>query len=96
MVEGPGNKLKGEKMKATVVGQVELSSANLASVSFFQVVKSVEGPLAEAGNKKSVDLQKFLGRRIVDVKTLGKELFLIFDQEICLRLGPALKLVLLP
>jgi len=71
MVEGPGNKLKGEKMKATVVGQV---------------VKSVEGPLAEAGNKKSVDLQKFLERRIVDVKTLGKELFLIFDQEICLRI----------
>ena len=56
----------------------------------------MEGPLAEAGNKKSVDLQKFLERRIVDVKTLGKELFLIFDQEICLRSGPALKLVLLP
>ena len=67
----------------------------LGNVSFFQVVKSVEGPLAEAGNKKSVDLQKFLGRRIVDVKTLGKELFLIFDQEICLRSGPALKMVLL-
>lgn len=70
MVEGPGNKLKGEKMKATVVGQV---------------VKSVEGPVAEAGNKKSTNLQKFVGRRIVDVKTLGKELFLIFDYEICLR-----------
>ena len=65
------------------------------NVSFFQVVKSVEGPLAEAGNKKSVDLQKFLERRIVDVKTLGKELFLIFDQEICLRSGPASKMVLL-
>ena len=90
MVEGPGNKLKGEKMKATVVGQVELfslSSANLERklLFYFQVVKSVEGPVAEAGNKKSTDLQKFLGRRVVDVKTLGKELFLIFDQEMCLR-----------
>lgn len=70
MVEGPGNKLKGEKMKATVVGQV---------------VNSVEGPVAELGNKKSTNLQKLVGRRIVDVKTLGKELFLIFDQDICLR-----------
>lgn len=45
----------------------------------------MEGPVAESGNKKSIDLQKFVGRRIVDVKTLGKELFLIFDQEMCLR-----------
>ena len=45
----------------------------------------MEGPVAEAGNKKSTNLQKFVGRRIVDVKTLGKELFLIFDYEICLR-----------
>ena len=45
----------------------------------------MEGPVAESGNKKSIDLQKLVGRRIVDVKTLGKELFLIFDQEMCLR-----------
>ena len=50
-----------------------------------KVVKAVEGPVAEAGNKKSSELQKFVGRRIVDVRTLGKELFLIFDHEICLR-----------
>ena len=54
-------------------------------ITWFQVVNSVEGPVAESGNKKSIDLQKFVGRRIVDVKTLGKELFLIFDQEMCLR-----------
>ena len=54
-------------------------------MTWFQVVNSVEGPLAESGNKKSIDLQKFVGRRIVDVKTLGKELFLIVDKEICLR-----------
>ena len=48
-------------------------------------MKAVEGPVAEAGNKKSSELQKFVGKRIVDVRTLGKELFLIFDHEICLR-----------
>ena len=45
----------------------------------------MEGPVAESGNQKSINLQKFVGSRIVDVKTLGKELFIIVDQEICLR-----------
>ena len=38
MVEGPGNKLKGEKMKATVVGQVELASVLSANLEEKTVV----------------------------------------------------------
>ena len=45
----------------------------------------MEGPVADAGTKKGINLQKFVGRRIIDVKTLGKELFLIFDLDVCLR-----------
>ena len=67
MVEGPGNKLKGEKMKATVVGQkvkrVGGSDKGVAGVRFKQLVD----------------------KTVSDVRTLGKELFMVFDSDLCLR-----------
>jgi len=74
MVEGPGCKLKGEKMKGKVVGQK---------------VVHVAGNAIE--NRPKRDLEKptpfhqLIGTRITDVKTLGKELFIFFSSETCLR-----------
>ena len=74
MVEGPGNKLKGEKMKATVVGQK---------------VEGVAGNVIDNRPKKDLNsttpYHLLLGHRVVDVKTLGKELFLILDHKSCVR-----------
>ena len=68
MVEGPGCKLKGEKLKATTAGQV---------------VKGVAGKIINNKPKKmsnsSSPYHLLLGQKIVDVKTLGKELFIILD-----------------
>ena len=55
MVEGPGNKLKGEKMKATVVGQVELFSANLRFLSGGQISGR---PSCRGGKQKERRLAK--------------------------------------
>ena len=75
MVEGPGCKLKGEKMKATVVGQI---------------VRNVSGNVIENRPKKDLDkpsvFHSLEGRKVTDVKTLGKELFVFFDHPAsCLR-----------
>lgn len=67
MVEGPGNKLKGEKMRGTVVGQK---------------VKKVMGSAVRNGGAK---YQVFEGKTVTDVKTLGKELFIILDHHTCIR-----------
>ena len=77
MVEGPGCKLKGEKMKGTVVGQ--------------RLVKLAGAAVDDISNKKAVQkirsgLHNLTGQRVVDVKTLGKELFIFFhSSESCLR-----------
>jgi len=74
MVEGPGCKLKGEKMKAKVVGQT---------------LKEVSGNAIE--NRPKRDLNKptpyhaLINKKIIDVKTLGKELFIFFCSGECLR-----------
>jgi len=74
MVEGPGNKLKGEKMKATVVGQK---------------VEGVAGNVVDNRPKKdlnsSTPYHLLLGHHVVDVKTLGKELFLFLNHKSCVR-----------
>jgi len=74
MVEGPGCKLKGEKMKGTITGQK---------------VKGVSGNVIDNRPKKDVGSMTpyhlLLGHHVIDVKTLGKELFLIFDHLSCLR-----------
>ena len=69
MVEGPGCKLKGEKMKGTVVGQqlVRLAGAAVDDKKAFQKVRS--------------GLHNLTGQRVVDVKTLGKELFIFFNSK---------------
>ena len=63
MVEGPGNKLKGEKMKATVVGQVELSpvlSANFEekTVVIFSGGQSSGRPSCRGRKQKEHQLAK--------------------------------------
>ena len=75
MVEGPGCKLKGEKLKTAVVGQK---------------VVGVRGNVIDNRPKwatdKQTDFHQFVGNEVTDVKTLGKELFIIFDFELCLRI----------
>ena len=75
MVEGPGCKLKGEKLKSTVVGQK---------------VKNVGGNVIENRPKKDQDkptpYHALAGRSVIDVRTLGKELFLFLDTGPCLRI----------
>jgi len=66
MVEGPGTKLKGEKMKAIAVGQV---------------VKTVAGIAAMVPK-----YQNLVGLKVIDVRTLGKELFIFFQNNMCVRL----------
>jgi len=74
MVEGPGCKLKGEKMKATVKGQK---------------VVCVGGNVIDNHPKTKTNIPSpyhlLRGHHVVDVKTLGKELFLIFDHASCVR-----------
>jgi len=74
MVEGPGCKLKGEKMKAKIVGQT---------------VKSISGNAINNRPKRDQDkptqFHPMIGRKITDVKTLGKELFIFFVSGECLR-----------
>jgi len=74
MVEGPGCKLKGEKMKSTVLGQK---------------VKGVGGNVVDNIHKKNLNsttpYHLLLGYHVVDVKTLGKELFLILNHPSCVR-----------
>ena len=74
MVEGPGCKLKGEKLKSLAVGQK---------------VKKVGGNVIENRPKKDQDkptpYDDLTNHTVTDVRTLGKELFVIFDHELCLR-----------
>jgi len=74
MVEGPGCKLKGEKLKATESGQT---------------IKGVKGKVVDNKAKKmwnsSSPYHLLLGHTILDVKTLGKELFIILDHKSCIR-----------
>ncbi|KAJ8297911.1 hypothetical protein KUTeg_024442, partial [Tegillarca granosa] len=74
MVEGPGCKIKGEKIKGRLIGRV---------------VKAVSGNAVDREIKpsKGIDVSQFhqlVGLKLDDVQTLGKELFMYFG-EICLR-----------
>nr|XP_027213066.1 endonuclease 8-like 3 [Penaeus vannamei] len=74
MVEGPGCKLKGEKLKKRVKGQVvQKISGN--------VIEKRSKAEREAGSPFDV----LIGMKLTDVKTLGKELFAIFENDACLR-----------
>ena len=75
MVEGPGCKLKGEKLKTAAVGQKVLG-----------VRGNVIDNRPKWATDKQTDFHQFVGKEVTDVKTLGKELFLIFDFELCLRI----------
>ena len=74
MVEGPGCKLKGEKLKSSVVGQK---------------VVGVAGNIIENRPKRDQDKESpyhgLIGRLVTDVRTLGKELFLVLDRGQCVR-----------
>ncbi len=72
MVEGPGCKLKGEKMRGKVLGQK---------------VVHVAGNAVDKRPKKAGEspLQALVGQQVVDVRTLGKELFLLLSGGSCLR-----------
>jgi formamidopyrimidine-DNA glycosylase len=72
MVEGPGCKLKGEKMRGKVVGQT---------------VVHVSGNAVDKRPKKAGDspLLALVGQQVVDVRTLGKELFILLSGGSCLR-----------
>ncbi|XP_042876877.1 endonuclease 8-like 3 [Penaeus japonicus] len=74
MVEGPGCKLKGEKLKKRVKGQI---------------VKNISGNAIEKRSKAAREagspFDVLIGMKLTDVKTLGKELFAIFENDACLR-----------
>ncbi|KAK7086552.1 Nei endonuclease VIII-like 3 [Halocaridina rubra] len=74
MVEGPGCKLNGEKLRKRAKGQV---------------VKAISGNVFEKRTKAEKQVvspyDKFIGKKLLDVKTLGKELFAIFEDDLCLR-----------
>ncbi|XP_063610366.1 endonuclease 8-like 3 isoform X1 [Penaeus indicus] len=74
MVEGPGCKLKGEKLKKRAKGQI---------------VKKISGNVIEKRNKAEREagspFDVLVGMKLTDVKTLGKELFAIFENDACLR-----------
>nr|XP_022309457.1 endonuclease 8-like 3 isoform X2 [Crassostrea virginica] len=74
MVEGPGCKIKGEKIKSKLINQT---------------VKTVSGNAVdrEIKPKKGVTVSQFdvlTGRTLTEVLTLGKELFMFFG-DVCLR-----------
>ncbi|XP_022309457.2 endonuclease 8-like 3 isoform X3 [Crassostrea virginica] len=74
MVEGPGCKIKGEKIKSKLINQI---------------VKTVSGNAVdrEIKPKKGVTVSQFdvlTGRTLMEVLTLGKELFMFFG-DVCLR-----------
>jgi len=75
MVEGPGCKLKGEKLKKATVGQTVL-----------RVTGNVIDNRPKWAKDKETNFHNFSGKKVTDVKTLGKELFIIFDYELCLRI----------
>ncbi|XP_060064854.1 endonuclease 8-like 3 [Ylistrum balloti] len=74
MVEGPGCKIKGEKIKGKLHGQT---------------VKSVHGAAVDRETKHhkgatTSQFDKLINRKLDGVLTLGKELFMFFG-EMCLR-----------
>uniref|UniRef100_A0A8W8M3I3 Formamidopyrimidine-DNA glycosylase catalytic domain-containing protein n=1 Tax=Magallana gigas TaxID=29159 RepID=A0A8W8M3I3_MAGGI len=74
MVEGPGCKIKGEKIKSKLMKQA---------------VKAVSGNAVdrEIKPKKGLVTSQFdvlIGRPLTGVQTLGKELFMYFG-DVCLR-----------
>ncbi|XP_064609505.1 endonuclease 8-like 3 [Liolophura sinensis] len=83
MVEGPGCKLNGEKIRSKVSGQ------SVVKVCFGAGQKTMAKQAKEASAcGKTEENQKFhelLGQRLEEVQTLGKELFMYFGREVCLR-----------
>ena len=74
MVEGPGCKLKGEKLKSSVVGQKVVGVAG-------NIIEN--RPKRDQG--KESPYHGLIGRLVTDVRTLGKELFLLLDGGQCVR-----------
>ncbi|XP_045119885.1 endonuclease 8-like 3 isoform X2 [Portunus trituberculatus] len=74
MVEGPGCKLNGEKLKKRVIGQKVVGLAG-TSLQKSRIQKPDE----------AMAYNCFVGKRVTDVKTLGKELFVFVEAEFCLR-----------
>ncbi|KAK3597104.1 hypothetical protein CHS0354_021211 [Potamilus streckersoni] len=72
MVEGPCCKIKGEKIKGRLKGQT---------------VKNVSGNATDREirtKKDDTSFHQLIGRKLCDVQTLGKELFMYFG-DLCLR-----------
>ncbi|KAG0720956.1 Endonuclease 8-like 3 [Chionoecetes opilio] len=74
MVEGPGCKLNGEKLKKRVLGQ------RVVGLSGSCVDKSQR----QMGDGRS-PYDRFLGKAVTEVKSLGKELFVYVAGDSCLR-----------
>ncbi|XP_063878803.1 endonuclease 8-like 3 isoform X2 [Scylla paramamosain] len=74
MVEGPGCKLNGEKLRKRVTGQ---KVVGLAGTSLQK--SRIKNP------DEAMAYDSFVGKRVTDVKTLGKELFVFVEGEFCLR-----------
>ena len=76
MVEGPGCKVKGERLKPRIVGQP---------------VTGIKGNVIQKKEKNKKDgeasFYSLIGKKIIDIKTLGKEFFIFFaDFDHCLRI----------
>lgn len=74
MVEGPGCKVKGEKIKGKLKGQIVKGVSGDA----------VDKELYPAKDAQTSQFHQLIGKRLDEVQTLGKELFMYFGQ-ICLR-----------
>ncbi|XP_042204487.1 endonuclease 8-like 3 isoform X2 [Homarus americanus] len=74
MVEGPGCKLKGENLRRRARGQ------KVEAVSGTAVEKRVK-----AAVNGSSPFDVLVGMKLMDVNTLGKELFAHFEDDACLR-----------
>ncbi|CAL4122261.1 unnamed protein product [Meganyctiphanes norvegica] len=68
MVEGPGCKQNGEKLRSKVLGQK---------------VRAVCGAVT---NNTITSFSGIIGLDILEIKTLGKELFVYFDKDICIKI----------
>ncbi|ESO96204.1 hypothetical protein LOTGIDRAFT_174963 [Lottia gigantea] len=82
MVEGPGCKLKGENIRAGLRNKI-LSKIIVRSPIQANGTKREELSVSE--QKKQTDSNELVERKLDDVVTLGKELFMIFGDK-CLRL----------
>ncbi|XP_076468433.1 endonuclease 8-like 3 [Babylonia areolata] len=90
MVEGPGCKLKGEKIRSKLLNQsVKAVSGNAVDREQKSLRKKRKGDDAKSDDAKVVEqhvtsFHQSIGQKLDEVLTLGKELFMFFG-DVCLR-----------